>query len=100
HVVVEPVPGSEPAVYPKELYAAEVRIARRIRGMVEREARPDVKERLAANVGKAIETFESKIGVELAPAQREAVDLVAHHRVVVVTGGPGVGKTTIVRAIL
>lgn len=38
--------------------------------------------------------------MQLAPAQRDAVRLVAEHPVVVVTGGPGVGKTTVVRAIL
>ena len=40
------------------------------------------------------------MGLELAAAQREAVAQAARSKVLVVTGGPGVGKTTIVRGIL
>ena len=39
-------------------------------------------------------------GLELAPAQSEAVDLVATSKVMVLTGGPGTGKTTVTRRIL
>jgi exodeoxyribonuclease V alpha subunit len=48
----------------------------------------------------AIREFEKKTEIELAPAQKSAVQAAARHKVLVVTGGPGVGKTTIVRAIL
>ncbi len=48
----------------------------------------------------AIADFAREARVELAPEQRAAIAAAARHRVVVVTGGPGVGKTTIVRAIL
>ncbi len=49
---------------------------------------------------EAIARFSASTGVTLAPAQRAAVDAVRRHAAVVVTGGPGVGKTTVVRAIL
>ncbi|GAC1600448.1 MAG: hypothetical protein NVS3B20_21700 [Polyangiales bacterium] len=49
---------------------------------------------------QAIARFEAATHVALAPAQREAIDRAARARVVVVTGGPGVGKTTVVRALL
>ncbi|MFG0320281.1 MAG: AAA family ATPase, partial [Planctomycetota bacterium JB042] len=39
-------------------------------------------------------------GLELAPEQEEAVAAALTHRVAVVTGGPGVGKTTIVRLLV
>lgn len=39
-------------------------------------------------------------GIALAPTQRMAVEAAASHKVLIVTGGPGVGKTTLVRAIL
>ena len=38
--------------------------------------------------------------IQLAPAQIEALKLVLHHRFVIITGGPGTGKTTLVQAIL
>ncbi len=55
---------------------------------------------LESSIEGAFELFQRRAGVELAPAQREAVALAARHKVLVVTGGPGVGKTTIVRAII
>ncbi len=44
--------------------------------------------------------FEAQQGVRLAPAQERAVLAAAVQKFVVITGGPGVGKTTIVQAIL
>ncbi len=52
------------------------------------------------HVDDAIAAFEHERGLQLADAQREAVLAAVSHQVVVITGGPGVGKTTIVRAIL
>ena len=42
----------------------------------------------------------SQTGKTLAPSQREALKTVLTNRVVVITGGPGVGKTTLVNSIL
>lgn len=53
-----------------------------------------------SGVALAIARFEAQARVELAPQQRAAVELAARERVVVITGGPGVGKTTIVKAVL
>ncbi|HEV8547847.1 MAG TPA: ATP-dependent RecD-like DNA helicase, partial [Polyangiaceae bacterium] len=50
------------------------------------------------HVGASLTTFETRAGLELAPQQRRAIEAAATHHVVVITGGPGVGKTTIVRA--
>ncbi len=44
--------------------------------------------------------FEQQRGVTLAPAQREALEAAARHPLLVLTGGPGTGKTTIVRALV
>ena len=51
-------------------------------------------------MAQAVAAFESRARVELAPEQRAAVEAAARRALLVVTGGPGVGKTTIVRAIL
>ena len=48
----------------------------------------------------ALAAFERTARVTLAPSQRRAVELAARGKFVTITGGPGVGKTTIVKAIL
>jgi len=49
---------------------------------------------------KAIPWIEQRTGLTLAESQRTAVGLALASKVLVITGGPGVGKTTIVNAIL
>ena len=49
---------------------------------------------------KAIPWAEQRVGFELSGSQREAVARAIRERVTVITGGPGVGKTTIVNAVL
>ena len=51
-------------------------------------------------VNEALADFEKQSGLELAPLQRAAVEAAAANAISVITGGPGVGKTTIVRAVL
>jgi exodeoxyribonuclease V alpha subunit len=53
-----------------------------------------------ANVEASLAAFERRAGLTLAPSQRRAIEAAAAHRVTVITGGPGVGKTTIVRALV
>lgn len=53
-----------------------------------------------SGVELALTKFQEAVGFDLAPEQRAAVAAAARHSLVVITGGPGVGKTTIVRAIL
>jgi exodeoxyribonuclease V alpha subunit len=43
---------------------------------------------------------EGKTGLKLAPSQIEALTLTVRTKVLVITGGPGVGKTTLVNSIL
>jgi exodeoxyribonuclease V alpha subunit len=49
---------------------------------------------------QAIARSEAALGVELAPTQREAVRLAIRSKMLVITGGPGTGKTTLVRGVL
>lgn len=49
---------------------------------------------------KAIPWVEGKTGLTLSESQREAVKLALASKMVVITGGPGVGKTTLVNSIL
>ena len=88
-VVVE-----EGAVALTKLYRAEKRLAELV---VDELARPTT---LIPHVEKAIAHFEKEQGIALSEQQQQAVWEAAKHRVVVITGGPGVGKTTLVRAIV
>ncbi len=81
-------------VYATEMHQAELRLAHRLGQLASAPARS------LEGAARAIQEFEARAGVELAPEQRSAVDEAARRQVLVVTGGPGVGKTTIVRAIL
>jgi exodeoxyribonuclease V alpha subunit len=49
---------------------------------------------------KAIEWVQQKLNIEIAQRQEEAILLAATSKVLVITGGPGTGKTTLITAIL
>jgi exodeoxyribonuclease V alpha subunit len=93
-LVREPA-GEEPWLYLKPLFLAEVGVARAIRNLREGEhPLPAIKADLA------LAWVEKKMGLELADTQRDAIRQAAISKLLVITGGPGVGKTTIVRGIL
>ena len=54
----------------------------------------------AIDFSAALAWVEKKVGLTLAAQQREAVRQATTEKVLVITGGPGVGKTTLVRSIL
>jgi len=54
----------------------------------------------AINFEKALAWYEQRSGKELAPSQRAALREALTTRLLILTGGPGVGKTTLVNAIL
>ncbi|SDB74123.1 SF1B family DNA helicase RecD2 [Belnapia rosea] len=54
----------------------------------------------AIDADKAIPWVEGRTGLALATSQREALRLALASKVLVITGGPGVGKTTLVNSIL
>ncbi len=93
HVVVENVHGAR-ILFSAQLHAAETRLSERILEVARAQA-PSLD-----GAAQAIAAFEERSGVHLAPEQRSAVEMAAQSPLLVVTGGPGVGKTTIVRAIL
>ena len=81
-------------VYLTRLHRAETAL---VEGLSRLLSRPG---RVLSGIESTIERFEQQAKVTLAPAQRAAVKGAAEHKLIVVTGGPGVGKTTIVRAIV
>lgn len=47
-----------------------------------------------------LDPLEARLDIELSEGQREAVRIALGHRVSIVTGGPGTGKTTVVKVLL
>ncbi|KDU97509.1 recombinase RecD, partial [Komagataeibacter rhaeticus AF1] len=87
--------GETGCIFLAGLYRAEQSIAERLRAcVVGRPPWPEI------DAGKAMTWVERKTGLALAPSQQEAVRLALNSKVLVITGGPGVGKTTLVNAIL
>ena len=82
------------ACYLTRCAEAEQYVALRLRAMLS--DRPD----LLHGAKKAIDEIEREQGIEYAPLQRRAVELAAEQELLILTGGPGTGKTTSVRAIL
>jgi exodeoxyribonuclease V alpha subunit len=93
-VLVEPIAG-QAAVFLPYLRHAEYAIAEAVRRLkVGRPPWPGM------DADKAIAWVEKRLGVTLASGQRLAVAKALSAKILIVTGGPGVGKTTLIRAIL
>ena len=83
------------ACYLTGLYEAEVYVAARLREMASH-----VYESTKVKPELVIEKLEAEQGIRLAPQQRHTLDAAAERQLIVITGGPGTGKTTSVRAVL
>jgi exodeoxyribonuclease V alpha subunit len=94
-VVVEPLPSGDEAVFLKSLHTAEASSAERIRRLLGTEARP-----IRIDIERAIQWFEEQQKIGLADEQKEAIRMAAKSKLLVITGGPGTGKTTIVNGII
>ena len=82
------------ACYLPELYEAERDAAEQFARMSKRRFNDRV------DVEKLLSRLESSQGIRYAPMQRSTLELALKNQIVVITGGPGTGKTTSIRAIL
>ncbi|MDJ0817870.1 MAG: ATP-dependent RecD-like DNA helicase [Desulfobacterales bacterium] len=83
------------AVYLAKFYLCETKIARHLKALVG--APKSIRE---IDSGKAIDWVHGQIGITLAEKQIEAVRQAIQSKVMIITGGPGTGKTTIINAVL
>jgi exodeoxyribonuclease V alpha subunit len=87
--------GGQTLIYPEYLYRAEVETARSLLFLRDN----------AASLGKVdteqiMASWEKEAGIQLAEAQKEAIRVSLRYGVLALTGGPGTGKTTIIKGIL
>ncbi|MEA1938968.1 MAG: ATP-dependent RecD-like DNA helicase [Pseudomonadota bacterium] len=93
--LVRDIVRETPVVYRKGLHTSENEVARLLATLAEG-APPWPK----IDAPVAIDWASKKIGLEPAAGQRTALETILAGKVTVLTGGPGVGKTTILRALL
>jgi exodeoxyribonuclease V alpha subunit len=94
-IVVEEQLDGRRMLFDPSLYRCESRIASALAKRADE--RPNWKN---IDAESAVKIAESESGIALDATQRRAVDLALTSKAVVITGGPGVGKTTLVRALL
>ncbi len=81
--------------YAPAFYHTEVALSKRLARFAQKPVEVDL-----PRVGRWIDTFTQKRDIHLSAEQRRAVELAASSRILVLTGGPGCGKTFTTRAIV
>ncbi len=87
--------NSIPQVFLEKYHVCETLIAIRIKRLIQAQ-----KNMRAINTDAAIEWVQKQIHIELAEKQIEAVRCALENKVMVITGGPGTGKTTIISSLI
>ncbi|ABW68476.1 SF1B family DNA helicase RecD2 [Desulfosudis oleivorans] len=96
-LVITEMPGPDPdvaIVYPADLYAAETGIAARLAAFASVPVTTD-----RADSDQIMDQVVRQLAIQPSVEQLAVIQNILSHRVVVVTGGPGTGKTTLIRAI-
>ena len=86
--------GGVEACYLPDMYRAEKETAERIAAMVQKFTGQNV------NLERLIEECEKEQGMQFAEQQKQILRYALQNQIVAVTGGPGTGKTTSLRAVL
>lgn len=93
-IIIEKREGTE-WIYLENFHKVEQEIAIRIARLDEA---PNMKK--IEHIEKLLKKVESKSNIELSEKQREAVKSINKNNVTIITGGPGTGKTTIIKTII
>lgn len=82
-------------VYLYPFYKAELNIAIKIKNLLNADNSKQIN-----NFAQKLKEHERKLDIELSTKQKEAVECVNENNVCIITGGPGTGKTTIIREVI
>ena len=93
-IVIEEREGHE-WVYLYQYYQAEKNVAEKL---IQLDKYKNIKK--ISKFEKELEITEAKSNIELSEEQKEAIKQINNNNVCVITGGPGTGKTTIIKAII
>lgn len=93
--LVEDVIQNKICLYPKAFYMAEMSAAKHIQRL--KNGMPPWG---AIDIDKAIPWIEKKANIQLSPSQQAAIRDVVGAKLAIITGGPGVGKTTLINSFL
>ena len=94
-IVIEDRDDDTEWVYLESFYNTEVAICNRLNKLDETENSKKVK-----GIKSEMKRVEKENGIELSEKQKEAVQAVNDNNVTIITGGPGTGKTTIIKSII
>ena len=94
-IVIEKDEEDEAYVYLYPLYKAEENISKRLKALDAAKNMKFIKE-----FEKEIMQYEKLSNMELSEKQREAIKQINENNVCIITGGPGTGKTTIIKCII
>ena len=94
-IVLEDRDDNSEWVYLKSFYNAEKNIAEKIVTLNQTDNFKKIK-----GLEKELKKVEKNIGIILSKKQEEAIEAINENNVTVITGGPGTGKTTIIKAII
>ncbi|MBI2873632.1 MAG: ATP-dependent RecD-like DNA helicase [Firmicutes bacterium] len=87
--------GPEARVYLSALHRAEIAVTARLLDLLGHIGSPEL-----PPADEALNRFESESRLKLTPDQRSALERLRTSPVAVITGGPGTGKTTLIKAVL
>ena len=94
-IVIEEREKNDIWIYLSNFYYTEQEIAVRIKRLQQASNVKKIK-----NIETYLKKLEANSNIELSEKQKEAIELVNDNNVTIITGGPGTGKTTIIKSII
>ena len=88
--------NEQPCVYLSSLHAAETGVVVQLQRLLVSKQPPWRR----LNIDKSLQRVMLQTGLQLSDSQQQAVRIALQSKVMIITGGPGVGKTTVVNSIL